>query len=63
MALRDKLIRILNEYGDIYDKVWRAQEFRDPLLDYFNADVKQAVQEIVQKYYTKSEAMACLNNF
>lgn len=50
MALRDKLIRILNEYGDIYDKVWRAQEFRDPLLDYFNADVKQAVQEIVQKY-------------
>ncbi len=50
MALREKIIKVLNEYNDVFKKVWSTQEFRDPLLDYFNADVKLEVQNLVQKY-------------
>lgn len=49
MSLREKFIKILNEYESVYAKVWSTQEFRHPLLDYFNSDLKQEVYSVVAK--------------
>lgn len=49
MSLREKFIKILNEYESVYAKVWSTQEFRNPLLDFFNTDLKQEVYSVVAK--------------
>lgn len=49
MSLREKFIKILKEYESVYAKVWSTQEFRNPLLDFFNTDLKQEVYSVVTK--------------
>lgn len=49
MSLREKFIKILNEYETVYTKVWKNQEFRDPLLDFFNSELKHEVYSVVAK--------------
>jgi energy-coupling factor transporter ATP-binding protein EcfA2 len=47
MGLRDKLYRILNEYKEVYDEIWKTNIFTNPLLNYFNSDFKNEVIQIV----------------
>lgn len=49
MSLKEKFTKILTEYDNVFRRVWEKQEFRDPLLDFFNTDVKQEVYNIVSK--------------
>lgn len=50
MNLRDQFIRVLNEYDEMYKKVWDTQVFRDPLIDFFNSSLKENVQSVVGKF-------------
>lgn len=50
MNLRDQFIRVLNEYDEMYKKVWTTQVFRDPLIDFFNSSLKEDIQSVVGKF-------------
>lgn len=49
MSLKEDFEKILTEYDKVFRKVWEKQEFKDPLFDFFNTELKQEVYSIVSQ--------------
>lgn len=43
MGLQQGFYKILSEYKEVFDEIWSKRIFTNPLLDYFNNDLKKIV--------------------
>lgn len=53
MGLQEGFNKILREYKEVYEEIWKKGIFTNPLLDYFNNNLKEAVSTEVKKRNTQ----------